>query len=101
MCSILKKTLYELWKNKKPNIFYFHAFGCKCFVHNNEKDNLGKFDVKSDEGIFLDYLSISKAYRVYNNRLEKVEESIHVIFYETNNFMLSVNDDNHNPGFVD
>ena len=24
---ILKKTPYELWKNKKPNISYFKAFG--------------------------------------------------------------------------
>ncbi|GAV61978.1 hypothetical protein CFOL_v3_05503 [Cephalotus follicularis] len=41
---ILKKTLYELWKERKPNISYFRAFGCKCFIHNNGKDQLGKFD---------------------------------------------------------
>ena len=41
--SILKKTPYELWKNKKPNISYFKVFGCKCFILNT-KDNLGKFD---------------------------------------------------------
>jgi len=28
------------------------------------KDNLGKFDAKSDEGIFLGYSMNSKAYRV-------------------------------------
>ena len=42
---ILKKTPYELWKNKKPNISYFKVFGCKCFILNT-KDNLGKFDAK-------------------------------------------------------
>ncbi|XP_075098897.1 uncharacterized protein LOC142175799 [Nicotiana tabacum] len=47
---ILKKTPYELWNGKKPNINYFHPFGCKCFIHNNGKDNLVKFDPKSDEG---------------------------------------------------
>ena len=26
--SILKKTPYEFWKNKKPNINYFKVFGC-------------------------------------------------------------------------
>ena len=36
--SILKRTPYELWKGKLPNISYFHAFGCKCFVHNNGKE---------------------------------------------------------------
>lgn len=50
---ILKKTPYELWNDKKPNISYFHAFGCKCFILNSGKDNLGKFDAKADEGIFF------------------------------------------------
>ena len=56
------------------------------FVHNNGKEALGKFDAKSDDGLFLGYSSIRKAYRVFNKRLKKVEESIHVIFYETYNF---------------
>ncbi|KAH0665666.1 hypothetical protein KY285_026872 [Solanum tuberosum] len=30
---------------------YLHPFGCKCFIHNNGKNNLGKFDPKSDEDI--------------------------------------------------
>ncbi|XP_070023318.1 uncharacterized protein [Nicotiana sylvestris] len=81
---ILKKTPYELWNGKKSNISYFHPFGCKCFVHNNGKDNLGKFDPKSDEGIFLRYSPSSRAYRVYNKRTLCIEESIHVIFIDTN-----------------
>ena len=51
---------------------------------NNGKDNLGKFDPKSDEGIFLGYSSNSKAYKVYNKRTMTIEESIHVAFDETN-----------------
>jgi hypothetical protein len=35
---------------------YCHVFGSKCFILNT-KDNLGKFDVKSDEVIFLGYSS--------------------------------------------
>ena len=52
---ILKKTPYELYNGRKPNISHLQVFGCKCFVLNNDKDNLGKFDAKSDEGIFLGY----------------------------------------------
>jgi len=52
---ILKKNPYELYKDRKPKISYFRAFGCKCFVLNNGKDNLGKFDPKSDEGACLGY----------------------------------------------
>ena len=59
--SSLNKTPYELWKNKKPNISYFKVFGSKCFILII-KDNLGKFDAKSNVGIFLGYSSSSKAY---------------------------------------
>ena len=81
---IVKKTPYELWKNKKPNINYFKVFGCKCFILNT-KDNLENFDAKSDVGIFLGYSTSSKAFRVFNKRTMVVEESIHVIYYESNN----------------
>ena len=76
---ILKKTPYKIWKNKKPNISYFKVFGCKCFILN-AKDNLGKFDAKSDVGIFLGYSSSSKAFKVFNKRTMVVKESIHAIF---------------------
>ena len=81
---ILKKTPYELYKGRKPNISHLHVFGCKCFILNNGKDNLGKFDAKADEGIFLGYSLTSKAFRVYNKRIMTMEESIHVAFDETN-----------------
>ena len=47
---------------------------------SNEKEQLGKFDAKSDEGVFLGYSLTSKAYRVFNKRTLVVEESIHVSF---------------------
>ncbi|RYR63475.1 hypothetical protein Ahy_A04g021284 [Arachis hypogaea] len=83
---ILKKTPYELYKGRKPNISHLHVFGCKCFILNNGKDNLGKFDAKADEGIFLGYSLTSKAFRVYNKRIMTMEESIHVAFDETNRY---------------
>ena len=64
--SILNKTPYELFKGRKPNIMHLRIFRCKCFVHNNGKDPLGKFDPRSDEAIFLGYSSHSKAYKVFN-----------------------------------
>ena len=80
---ILNKTSYELWNNRKPKISYLKVFGCKCFILNT-KDNLGKFDSKADEEIFLAYSTSSKAYRVFNKRTLVVEESMHVVFNETN-----------------
>ena len=50
-----KETPYELWKSKRPNISYFHPFGTRCYILNNEKEQLAKFDSKSDEEKFLGY----------------------------------------------
>ena len=61
---------------------YLRAFGCRCFVLNNGKDDLGKFDPRSDEGVFVGYSSSSKAYRIFNKRTQCIEESIHVVFDE-------------------
>ena len=91
----LDKTLYKLWKNKKPNISYFKVFGSKCFILNT-KDNLGKFDAKSNVGIFLGYFPSSKTYRLFNKKTMVIEESIHVVFDESNESLKrreSVNDD--------
>ena len=44
---------------------------------------MGKFDSRSDEGIFLEYSSISKAYRVNNKRTMKVMEIVNVIIDES------------------
>ncbi|CAN0917421.1 Retrovirus-related Pol polyprotein from transposon TNT 1-94 [Linum grandiflorum] len=79
--SKINKTPYELWKGKRPSISYFKPFGCKSFILNT-KDHLGKFDSKFDEGIFVGYSSHSRAYRIYNKRTLKVEESIKVLFDE-------------------
>ena len=81
---IFNKTPYELFKGQKPNIMHLRVFGCKCYVHNNGKESLGKFDPRSDEPIFLGYSSHSKAYKVFNKRTLCVEESVHVLFDETN-----------------
>jgi len=86
---ILKKTPYELFKGRKPNISYFRVFGCKCFIHNNGKERLGKFDARSDEGILVGYSMNSKAYRVYNNRTKLIEESIDIVFDKSNDGKLS------------
>jgi len=79
---IFKKTPYELFNGRKPNISHLKVFGCSCFVLNNGKENLGKFDEKANNGIFIGYSSNSHAYRVYSKRLMIVEESVHVVFDE-------------------
>ena len=77
-----KKTPYELWKGRKPNVKYSIIFGSTCFILKN-RENVGKFDSRSDEGIFLGYSFTSKAYRVYNKRTMKVMEIVNVVIDES------------------
>ena len=77
-----KKTSYELWKGRKPNVKYFIIFGSTCFILK-DRENVGKFDSRSDKGIFLGYSSTSKVYRVYNKRTMKVMETVNVVIDES------------------
>ena len=61
---------------------YFRIFGSTCFILK-DRENVGKFDSRSDEGIFLGYSSTSKAYRVYNKRTMKVMEIVNVVIDES------------------
>ena len=77
-----KKSPYELWKGRKPNVKYFKIFESTCFILK-DRENVGKFDSQSDEGIFLRYSSTSKAYWVYNKRTMKVMETVNVVIDES------------------
>ena len=57
---------------------YFKVFGSKCYIKKLD-EKLGKFDARSDEGIFLGYASTKKAYKCYNIILHKIVESADVI----------------------
>ena len=54
------------------------------------KNNLGKFDVKSYEAIFVRYSNTSMAYRIFNWSTLTIEKSIHVKFEESNALMKNV-----------
>ena len=73
-----RKTSYEIWKEKKPKVKYFRAFGSKCYILNPRK-----FVAKSDEGIFLGHSTNSRAYRVYNKHTKMMMESINVVIDDT------------------
>nr|GEV79476.1 hypothetical protein [Tanacetum cinerariifolium] len=52
------KTLYELFKVRSPALSFMRLFGCHVSILNT-LDQLGKFDGKSDEGIFVGYSTTS------------------------------------------
>lgn len=73
-----KVTPYEIWKGTKPNLKYFYVFISVCYILN-DREQRGKLDAKSDEGVFLGYSNNSRAYRVYNKRTQAIIESANVV----------------------
>lgn len=65
----ISKTTYEFWNDKKPNVKNFKVISDACYVLR-DRENLGKFDAKSDKAIFLSYSTKSMAYRVFNKRTQ-------------------------------
>jgi hypothetical protein len=60
------------------------VFGSKYFILNEASKGI-KFDSKSIEGVFIEYSSTSKAYRIYIPTSRIVVESVHIKFDETIN----------------
>ena len=65
------KTSCELWFGRLALVKYFIVFGSKFYIKRDD-DNLGKFDSKTDEGIFLGYSSTKKAYICFNLILHNI-----------------------------
>ncbi|GJU87669.1 retrovirus-related pol polyprotein from transposon TNT 1-94 [Tanacetum coccineum] len=77
------KIAYDVFRGRSPDISYFHVFGCPIHIHNH-KDHLGKFDEKADDGFFLGYTLVAKAFWVCNIRRREMEETVHVTISEDN-----------------
>nr|GEW99019.1 hypothetical protein [Tanacetum cinerariifolium] len=75
------KTPYELINKRKPNIKFFHVFGCRCYLLN-DYDDVGKLKAKGDIGVFVGYSKESATFRIYNKRTRKIHESVNVKFDE-------------------
>ncbi|GJR95364.1 putative ribonuclease H-like domain-containing protein [Tanacetum coccineum] len=94
--TLIEAARTMLANSKLPTTFWAEAVSTACYVQNRVlivkphnktpyelfRDNLGKFDGKSDEGFFVGYSLSSKAFRVYNTRTRKVQENLHIGFLE-------------------
>nr|GEU87987.1 retrovirus-related Pol polyprotein from transposon TNT 1-94 [Tanacetum cinerariifolium] len=73
------KTRYKLLHGRTPSIGFIRPFGCPVTILNT-LDSLGKFDWKIDEGFLVGYFVSSKAFRVFNNITQIIQETLHVNF---------------------
>jgi hypothetical protein len=69
------KRPYELWYESHASIKHFKVFGSKCYT-KNDNENLGKYDDRVDEDMFLGYDTNSKGYRCFHKRLHKLVDCI-------------------------
>ena len=65
-------------ERKEFVVKYFRIFGSDYYILR-DRENLEKFDAKSDKRYFLGYSSTSRAYRVYNLRTKTAMESSNVV----------------------
>ncbi|GKA88363.1 retrovirus-related pol polyprotein from transposon TNT 1-94 [Tanacetum coccineum] len=64
------KTANDVFRGRSPDISYFNVFGCLMYFHNH-RDHLGKFNKKADDGFFLGYSPVDKAFRKLIEALEE------------------------------
>ena len=81
LCKLKKVLIQHLLKyGIVTHPKYFKVSGRKCYIIKDNSN--GKFDAKSEEGMFLCYSTRSKAYKCLNTNTNKVVESENVKFDE-------------------
>ncbi|WVZ63537.1 LOW QUALITY PROTEIN: hypothetical protein U9M48_013161 [Paspalum notatum var. saurae] len=101
----LGKTSYELRFGRQPSVKHLRAFGYMCFVLK-KAGHLDKFESRCLDGIFLEYASSSRAFRVWILEAKQVVKTCEVSFdktmpYTTPAFELSGDDEEGTPIFED
>ena len=66
-----KKTPYELFTGKVPDISKLQKFGSMCFAYKQEKS---KLDSRCEQGVFIGYDKNSPAYLVYYPDTERIQK---------------------------
>nr|GEX35744.1 hypothetical protein [Tanacetum cinerariifolium] len=79
--TINELTLAPAKCNKSSSSSKVHS--APAIYINNNKDHLGKFDEKADDGYLLIYSLVFKAFRVFNTRRQQTEETYHITFDES------------------
>src|ERR1700692_1621543 len=73
------ETPYFYWKKKKPNISYFHVFGCLAYVLI-PKHKRKALQPHSKKYIFVGYPDGTKAWRFWDPVDRKMIISSHAVF---------------------
>ncbi|GKC28893.1 retrovirus-related pol polyprotein from transposon TNT 1-94, partial [Tanacetum coccineum] len=80
------KIAYDVFRGRSPDISYFYVFGCLVHIYNH-RDHLGKFDEKANDGFFLGYSLVAKAFR------DSISPEEHAELPHTNNDKVLIKSD--------
>lgn len=84
---LTNSTPYEEWNGRPPNLSYLKVFGCVVMAQI-PKEQRRKLDYNSSKDIFLGYSDITKGYRIFDTKTNKVKISRNVILFENKKFFL-------------
>ena len=77
-----KKTPYEKWYGRKPNVSHLRVFGCMAYAYIPDAIRDGKLSKKAQKLRFIGYSNQAKGYRLINESTLKVIIRRDVIFNE-------------------
>jgi len=79
--TLRKKTPYEAWYNKLPDVSHLHKIGCKAWVF--VMDNNPKIYNRSVPCIRVSYSNNLKAYRCWDRTSSRIHVTRNVVFTES------------------
>jgi hypothetical protein len=75
------KTPFELYSGNKPSVAHLKVFGCLAYV-GTPKQHQGKLDARVKLGIMVGYAQLTKVYRIWLEKEQKIVETVNVNFDE-------------------
>ena len=91
--ALKEMTPEECWSGVKPNVDYFRVFGCVAHVHVLDRGRT-KLDERSHECVFVGVSEETKAYRLYDPKINRVIVSRDVVCDESVGWDWEISDDN-------
>src|SRR6266481_7111906 len=80
-CTLLKRTPYEAWHNRKPDVSHMQEIGCRAWVLNHPGNQ--KIGVRSTECVLVGYSPNSQAYCCYNWKTGQITTTWEVTFIKS------------------
>ena len=75
-------TPHHIWHGNAPDLSHLRVFGCRCW-YMIPKSKVKKLDGRAREAVMIGYAEQSKAYKLWDPKLEKVIVSRDVTFNES------------------